>query len=93
MVNESPGVLSECEHLVMENPCNAIDRVSYFSNYLMIKPQEAAGQCFPKQHWHSIKSTYGIESIFASVKLRTNAAKQISSQESALYLVFKLVTA
>jgi len=46
---------------------------------------------FPKQHWPSIKSTNVIESIFASVKLRTNAAKRIPSRESALYLVFKLV--
>ena len=48
---------------------------------------------FPKQHWPSIKSTNVIESIFASVKLRTNAAKRIPSRESALYLVFKLLTA
>jgi putative transposase len=48
---------------------------------------------FPKQHWPSIKSTNVIESIFASVKIRTNAAKRIPSRESALYLVFKLVTA
>jgi hypothetical protein len=32
-VNESPGVSSRSEHLVMENPGNAIDSVSYFSNY------------------------------------------------------------
>ena len=48
---------------------------------------------FPKQHWPSIKSSNVIESIFASVKLRTNAAKRIPSRESALYLVFKLVIA
>ena len=47
---------------------------------------------FPKQHWPSIKSTNVVESIFASVKLRTNAAKRIPSRESALYLVFKLIT-
>ncbi len=48
---------------------------------------------FPKQHWPSIKSTNVIESIIASVKLRTNVAKRISSRESALYLVFKLIIA
>jgi transposase-like protein len=48
---------------------------------------------FPKQHWPSIKSTNVIESIFASVKLRTNAARRIPSRESALYLIFKLLTA
>jgi transposase-like protein len=48
---------------------------------------------FPKQHRQSIKSTNVIESIFASVKLRTNAAKRIPSRESAVYLIFKLVIA
>jgi putative transposase len=47
---------------------------------------------FPKQHWKSIKTTNVIESIFSSVKLRTDAARRIPSRESALYLVFKLLT-
>lgn len=47
---------------------------------------------FPKRHWKSIKSTNVIESMFATVKLRTNAAKRIPKRESALYLVFKLLT-
>lgn len=46
---------------------------------------------FPREHWRSIKSTNVIESMFASVKLRTDAAKRIASRESALYLVFKLL--
>jgi transposase-like protein len=33
-----------------------------------------------------------IESIFAGVRLRTNAAKRMRVRENALYLVFKLVT-
>jgi putative transposase len=48
---------------------------------------------FPREHWRSIKSTNPIESMFASVKLRTEAAKRIASRESALYLVFKLLKA
>ena len=47
---------------------------------------------FPKQHWKSIKSTNVIESMFSTVKLRTNAARRIPRRESALYLVFKLLT-
>jgi len=46
---------------------------------------------FPKQHWKSIKSTNVIESMFSTVKLRTNAARRIPRRESALYLVFKLL--
>jgi len=47
---------------------------------------------FPKQHWKSIKSTNVIESMFATVKLRTDAARRIPKRESATYLVFKLLT-
>lgn len=48
---------------------------------------------FPREHWKSIKSTNVIESFFASVKLRTDAARRIATRESALYLVFKLLKA
>ncbi len=47
---------------------------------------------FPKQHWRSIKSTNVIESMFSTVKLRTNATRRIPRRDSALYLVFKLLT-
>jgi len=47
---------------------------------------------FPEQHWPSIKSTNVIESMFSAVKLRTNVARRIPKRESALYLVFKLLT-
>lgn len=46
---------------------------------------------FPKCHWPSIKSTNVIESIFSSVKLRTDAARRIHRRDSATYLVFKLL--
>ena len=47
---------------------------------------------FPKRHWKSIKSTNVIESMFSTVKLRTNAARRIPRRDSALFLVFKLLT-
>ena len=47
---------------------------------------------FPPQHWKSIKSTNVIESMFSAVKLRTDAARRIPRRDSALYLVFKLLT-
>ncbi|MDI6767262.1 MAG: IS256 family transposase [Bacteroidota bacterium] len=46
---------------------------------------------FPRCHWPSIKSTNVIESIFSSVKLRTDAARRIRRRDSATYLVFKLL--
>jgi transposase-like protein len=45
---------------------------------------------YPQEHWLSIKTTNPIESLFATVKLRTNAARRIKSPRSALCLVFQL---
>ena len=45
---------------------------------------------YPQEHWVSIKTTNPIESVFATVKLRTNAARRIKSPRSALCLVFQL---
>jgi len=46
---------------------------------------------FPKASWKSLRTTNPIESVFASVRLRTNVAKRMRSGASALYLVFKLI--
>jgi len=46
---------------------------------------------YPREPWVSIKTTNPIESIFATVKLRTNAARRIKSPRSALYLLFQLI--
>lgn len=59
----------------------------------LLKDQDALLTYFayPKQHWISLKTTNPIESIFATVKLRTNAARRIKSPRSALYLIFQLI--
>jgi putative transposase len=46
---------------------------------------------YPREHWQSLKTTNPIESIFSSVKTRTNAARRIKSPRSALYLIFQLI--
>src|SRR5438045_4694060 len=46
---------------------------------------------FPEEHWVHLRTSNPIESIFAGVRLRTNASKRLRVPESALYLVFKLV--
>jgi len=46
---------------------------------------------YPREHWASLKTTNPIESIFATDKLRTNAARRIKSPRSALYLIFQLI--
>jgi len=46
---------------------------------------------FPEEHWLHLRTSNPIESIFAGVRLRTNAAKRMRVRENALYLVFKLI--
>lgn len=46
---------------------------------------------FPQEHWIHLRTSNPIESIFAGVRLRTNATKRMRLRENALYLVFKLV--
>jgi transposase-like protein len=46
---------------------------------------------FPAASWKSLRTTNPIESIFASVRLRTDAAKRLRTGTSATYLVFKLI--
>ena len=46
---------------------------------------------FPQASWKSLRTTNPIESVFSSVRLRTNVAKRLRSGASALYLVFKLI--
>lgn len=57
------------------------------------KDQEAllAYFAYPREHWVSLKTTNPIESVFATVRLRTNAARRIRSPRSALYLIFQLI--
>ncbi len=47
---------------------------------------------FPQEHWVHLRTSNPIESIFAGVRLRTDAAKRLRVRENALYLVFKLAT-
>jgi transposase-like protein len=46
---------------------------------------------YPKEHWIHLRTSNPVESIFAGVRLRTNAAKRMRRREAALYLVFKLI--
>ena len=47
---------------------------------------------FPREHWVHLRTSNPVESIFAGVRLRTNAAKRMRQREAALYLVFKVIT-
>jgi putative transposase len=46
---------------------------------------------FPESHWSHLRTTNVIESPFASVRLRTNAAKRFKRTKSGVYLVFEVL--
>ena len=46
---------------------------------------------YPADHWPSLRSTNVIESIFATVRLRTKRTKGCGSRIATLTMVFKLV--
>jgi transposase-like protein len=45
---------------------------------------------FPQEHWTHLRTSNPIESVFAGVRLRTDAAKRMRVRDNVLYLVFKL---
>lgn len=47
---------------------------------------------FPESHWKHIRTTNVVESPFASVRLRTGAAKRYERVEHATALIWKLLT-
>lgn len=47
---------------------------------------------FPEAHWSHLRTTNPIESVFASVRLRTNAAKRFKKTGSAVHLMYQLLT-
>ena len=47
---------------------------------------------FPEAHWQHLRTTNVIESPFASVRLRTTAAKRFKRVDSATALIWKLLT-
>jgi putative transposase len=46
---------------------------------------------FPEEHWRHLRTTNPIESVFAAVRLRTNAMKRLRSARSGVHLIFQLL--
>jgi len=46
---------------------------------------------FPKKHWTHVRTTNVIESPFAALRLRTNAAKRFKKVENATAVIFKML--
>lgn len=99
--DEVKGYLREMYYAAAkENTLDLMDQFAdrYRKNYpraveCLLKDKDSLLTYFnyPRPHWVSLKTTNPIESIFASVKLRTNATKRIKSPRSALFLIFKII--
>ena len=47
---------------------------------------------FPAPHWQHIRTTNPIESVFATVRLRTDKVKNCGSRKTTLTMAWKLMT-
>ena len=47
---------------------------------------------FPAEHWQHIRTTNPIESVFASVRLRTMKSESCVSRKTTLAMTYKLMT-
>lgn len=47
---------------------------------------------FPREHWTHLRTTNVVESPFAALRLRTDAAKRFRKVESATAVIFKMLT-
>lgn len=46
---------------------------------------------FPKEHWKHLRTTNVVESPFAALRLRTDAAKRFKKVENATAVIFKML--
>jgi transposase-like protein len=46
---------------------------------------------FPKEHWKHLRTTNVVESPFAAVRLRTEAAKRFKKVENATAMIWRLL--
>jgi putative transposase len=46
---------------------------------------------FPREHWPHLRTTNAVESPFATVRLRTTAAKRFKKVENATALIWKIL--
>ena len=46
---------------------------------------------FPREHWSHLRTTNVVESPFATVRLRTTAAKRFKKVENATALIWKIL--
>ncbi|MBA3443059.1 MAG: IS256 family transposase [Pyrinomonadaceae bacterium] len=46
---------------------------------------------YPQEHWRHLRTTNPIESVFASIRLRTDAAKRLRTARSGVHLIFQLL--
>jgi transposase-like protein len=46
---------------------------------------------YPPEHWKHLRTTNPVESVFSTMRLRTDAAKRFRTARSGVHLVFKLI--
>ena len=87
-----------------ESEAEAVKARDRFIKWCRLQAFEAAGQIlledwarmvtfysYPKEHWQHLRTTNPVESPFAAVRLRTNAAKRYKKVENATVVIWKML--
>jgi transposase-like protein len=98
---EAKVLLRKIPYADSQRECERL-RDQFVARYGRLYPKAAETLCrdwermvtfyrFPKEHWHHLRTTNVVESPFASVRLRTDAAKRYKKVPNAEALIWKIL--
>ena len=98
---EAKALLRKIPYAQSRRECERL-RDQFVGRYAKLYPKAAETLCrdwermvtfyrFPKEHWHHLRTTNVVESPFAAVRLRTDAAKRYRKVANAEALIWKVL--
>jgi putative transposase len=98
---EAKGLLRKIPYAESQRECERL-RDQFVKRYGKLYPKAAETLCrdwermvtfyrFPKEHWRHLRTTNVVESPFAAVRLRTDAAKRYKKVAHAEALIWKIL--
>ena len=73
----------------MESPLN--QRLRWSPPDVVYTPIDVTSYDFPKEHWGHLRTTNPVESPFAALRLRTDAAKRYKRVDRAIAVIWKML--
>jgi putative transposase len=100
-INEARTLLCAMPYAESQVACEAL-QAEFTTRYRKLAPKAVERMAddwerlvtfyqFPREHWPHLRTTNVIESPFATVRLRTTAAKRFKKVENATALIWKML--